>query len=78
MTRWVAVTTIVGLLVGLLVGFLWWGRPLQRLTAELTALQGQQAAADAARERIRSLESELKAERERRQNLESALSQGRK
>lgn len=78
MTRWVAATGLAGLLVGLLVGFLWWGRPLQRLGADLAALQGQQAAAEAARERIRTLENELKVERERRLNLESALSQGRK
>lgn len=78
MTRWVAATGLAGLLVGLLVGFLWWGRPLQRLSADLAALQGQQAAAEAARERIRTLENELKVERERRLNLESALSQGRK
>jgi uncharacterized membrane protein YccC len=78
MSRWVAIASLAGLLVGLLVGFLWWGRPLRRVTADLAARQGQQAAAEAARERIRSLENELRAERERRMNLESALSRGRK
>jgi hypothetical protein len=76
--RWAVLTSLVGLLIGLGLGFLWWGRPLERLTAELATLQGERAAAEAARDRVRSLETELNAERERRRNLERALSEGRK
>ncbi|HXG05285.1 MAG: hypothetical protein K6T92_06620 [Candidatus Rokubacteria bacterium] len=78
MARWVVLTSLLALLVGLGIGFLWWGRPLQRSTAELATLQAERAAAEAARDRLKSLEAELNAERERRRNLERALSEGRK
>ncbi|HXG15629.1 MAG TPA: hypothetical protein VNK50_05235 [Calidithermus sp.] len=78
MGRWAVAAGLGGLLIGLLVGFLWWGRALEHVRADLATLQERLAAAEAARERVQSLEAELKAERERRQNLERALSAGRK
>jgi beta-lactam-binding protein with PASTA domain len=76
--RWIVLTSLLALLAGLGIGFLWWGRPLQRTAAELATLQAERAAAEAARDRLKSVEAELNAERERRRSLERALSEGRK
>ncbi len=78
MTRFVVAAVVAGLVVGLLVGYLWWGRNVQRMQADLASLQGQQAAAEVARERLKATEAELQAERERRAQLELAISQGQK
>jgi hypothetical protein len=78
MTRGIIIVGIAGLLVGVLVGFLWWGVPAQRLREDLRALQGQQAAAEVAREKLKQTEDELRREREHRSRLELIVSEGRK
>jgi uncharacterized protein HemX len=84
MTRVITITVVAGL-VGVLVGFLWWGTAVHRMQEELRALQGQQAAAEGAREELKSVqaklkqtEDELRSEREQRSRLEGIVSEGRK
>jgi len=45
---------------------------------DLRALQGEQAAADVAREQLKRTEDELRSERERRSRLEVIVSEGQK
>jgi hypothetical protein len=45
---------------------------------DLRALQGEQAAADVAREKLKQTEDELRSERERRSRLEVIVSEGQK
>jgi hypothetical protein len=78
MTRRITIVGVAGLLVGVLVGFLWWGMPAQRMQEDLRALQGEQAAADMAREQLKRTEDELRSERERRSRLEVIVSEGQK
>jgi beta-lactam-binding protein with PASTA domain len=78
MTRGIIIIGVAGLLVGVLVGFLWWGMPAQRMHEDLRALQGQEAAADVAREKLKQTEDELRSERERRSRLEVIISEGQK
>jgi beta-lactam-binding protein with PASTA domain len=78
MTRGIVIVGVAGLLVGVLVGFLWWGMPDQRMQDDLRALQGQQAAAEVAREELKRTEDELRRERERRSRLEVIVSEGQK
>lgn len=85
MRRAIAIAVVAGLLVGVLFGYLWWGKVAQRMEENLRALQGQQAAAEAAREELKELqaklkriEDELRSEREIRSRLEVTISQGRK
>jgi nitrogen fixation-related uncharacterized protein len=78
MTRGIIIIGVAGLLVGVLVGFLWWGMPAQRMHEDLRALQGQEAAADVAREKLKQTEDELRSERERRSRLEVIVSEGQK
>ena len=78
MRRGIIIIGVAGLLVGVLVGFLWWGMPAQRMQEDLRALQGQQAAADVAREKLKQTEDELRSERERRSRLEVIVSEGQK
>jgi beta-lactam-binding protein with PASTA domain len=78
MRRGIIIVAVAGLLVGVLVGFLWWGQPAQRMQEDLRALQGQEAAADVAREKLKQTEDELRSERERRSRLEVIISEGQK
>lgn len=85
MSRLGIVAAIVGLVVGVAVGYLWWGVPFQRSRQETSALEGQRAAAEVAREQLKAAESKLKStedelrmEKDRRARLELMLSQGRK
>jgi hypothetical protein len=78
MRRGIIIIGVAGLLVGVLVGFLWWGIPAQRMQEDLRALQGQDAAADIAREKLKRTEDELRSERERRSRLEVIISEGQK
>jgi beta-lactam-binding protein with PASTA domain len=78
MTRGIIIIGVAGLLVGVLVGFLWWGMPAQRMHEDLRALQGQQAAAEVASEKLKQTEDELRSERERRSRLEVIVSEGQK
>jgi beta-lactam-binding protein with PASTA domain len=78
MRRGIIIVAVAGLLVGVLVGFLWWGKPAQRMQEDLRALQGQEAAADVAREKLKQTEDELRSERERRSRLEVIISEGQK
>jgi hypothetical protein len=85
MGKAVVAAAVGGVILGLLVGILWWQRPLQRSREDLRALQGQQAAAEVAREalkaaqdRLKQIEEELRLEKERRARLEAIVSQGRK
>jgi hypothetical protein len=78
MRRGIIIVAGAGLLVGVLVGFLWWGMPAQRMQEDLRALQGQEAAADVAREKLKQTEDELRSERERRSRLEVIISEGQK
>jgi len=78
MTRGIIIVGVAGLLVGALVGFLWWGMPAQRMQEDLRALQGEQAAADVAREKLKQTEDELRNERDRRSRLEVIVSEGQK
>jgi len=84
MTRVIAIAVGAGL-VGVLVGFLWWGTAARRTQEDLRALQGERAAAEAAREELKGVqtklkktEEELQSERERRSRLEAIVSEGRK
>lgn len=72
MNRLIASGATVGLLIGILAGFLWWGRPTQRLQAELretrqrvAALEQQlgeaQAQTWAAQAEVKSLQAALEA-----------------
>jgi hypothetical protein len=78
MTRGIIIVGVAGLLVGVLVGFLWWGISAQRMQEDLRALQGQQVAAENAREKLKRTEDELAREREHRSRLEMIVSEGRK
>jgi hypothetical protein len=78
MTRGIIIVGGAGLLVGLLAGFLWWGMPARQMHEDLRALQGQQAAAEVAREKLKRTEDELRREREHRSQLEMIVSEGRK
>jgi hypothetical protein len=78
MRRGIMIVAVAGLLVGVLVGFLWWGMPAGRMQEDLRALQGQEAAADVAREKLKQTEDELRSERERRSRLEVIISEGQK
>jgi beta-lactam-binding protein with PASTA domain len=78
MRRGIIIVAVAGLLVGVLVGFLWWGMPARRMQEDLRALQGQEAAADVAREKLKRTEDELRSERERRSRLEVIISEGQK
>jgi hypothetical protein len=78
MTRGIIIVGVAGLLVGALVGFLWWGVPARQMQEDLRALQGEQAAADVAREKLKQTEDELRSERERRSRLEVIVSEGQK
>jgi len=78
MTRGIIIVGVAGLLVGVLVDFLWWGIPSRRIQDDLRALQGQQVAAEVAREQLKRTEDELRNERERRSRLEVIVSEGQK
>jgi hypothetical protein len=85
MTRWGIVVAVVALLAGVLGGYVWWGRSLGDMRAEVEQARQQQADADGLRTEMKSLEVRLKAtedelreERDRRQKLEMIISQGRK
>jgi hypothetical protein len=78
MRRGIIIVAGAGLLVGVLVGFLWWGMPARQMQEDLRALQGQEAAADVAREKLKQTEDELRSERERRSRLEVIISEGQK
>lgn len=85
MARGTMIVGVAGLLLGVLVGFLWWGNAARRMQDDLRALQGQQAAAEVAREQLKGVQTqlelaqdELRSERERRSRLELIVSQGRK
>ena len=78
MRRGITIVGVAGLLVGVLVGFLWWGMPARQMQEDLRALQGEQAAADVAREQLKRTEDELRSERERRSRLEVIVSEGQK
>ncbi|PYN79309.1 MAG: hypothetical protein DMD96_17470 [Candidatus Rokuibacteriota bacterium] len=84
MTRVITIAVVAGL-VGVLVGFLWWGTAARRMQEDLRALQSERAAAEAAREELKGVqtklkktEEELQSERERRSRLEAIVSEGRK